>query len=161
MKFQFMCPAGHLLEGDSSQSGQQLNCPTCGVLFVIPQADPKPAEAIEQTSSDGNGDSGGELSESPFGTMLEEEPKTLHIPCPNGHELETPDNMLGQEVLCPVCQAKFLLQYRDSVEAQAKRRAAREQKEREDGQKWLQRAIIAAVFVVGSLIFMIALSATR
>ena len=34
--FQFACPAGHLLEGEESQAGQQCDCPMCGVAFVIP-----------------------------------------------------------------------------------------------------------------------------
>src|SRR5436190_10096813 len=36
MSFQFQCPQGHLLEGDPSQAGQTCNCPTCGMLFIIP-----------------------------------------------------------------------------------------------------------------------------
>jgi len=36
MAFQFLCPQGHLLQGEESQAGQQCKCPTCGTLFLIP-----------------------------------------------------------------------------------------------------------------------------
>lgn len=36
MAFQFLCPQGHLLQADPSQMGRTINCPTCGVLFVVP-----------------------------------------------------------------------------------------------------------------------------
>lgn len=36
MAFQFLCPQGHLLQADASQMGRTINCPTCGVLFVVP-----------------------------------------------------------------------------------------------------------------------------
>jgi hypothetical protein len=37
MAFQFLCPQGHLLQGDESHAGQQCQCPYCGTLFLIPQ----------------------------------------------------------------------------------------------------------------------------
>lgn len=36
MAFQFLCPQGHLLQGDESQAGQQCKCPYCETLFVVP-----------------------------------------------------------------------------------------------------------------------------
>jgi hypothetical protein len=36
MAFQFMCPHGHLLQAEPAHMGQTINCPSCGVLFVIP-----------------------------------------------------------------------------------------------------------------------------
>jgi hypothetical protein len=37
MAFQFLCPQGHLLQGDESQAGQQCKCPYCESLFLVPQ----------------------------------------------------------------------------------------------------------------------------
>src|SRR5687768_5234911 len=36
MPFQFLCPQGHLLQGDEAHTGMQTHCPQCGVLFIIP-----------------------------------------------------------------------------------------------------------------------------
>lgn len=36
MAFQFLCPQGHLLQGDESQAGQQCMCPYCSSLFIVP-----------------------------------------------------------------------------------------------------------------------------
>lgn len=46
MPFQFMCPQGHLLEGHESQMGQQVQCPICGTLLIIPTVGPTPAETV-------------------------------------------------------------------------------------------------------------------
>lgn len=37
MAFQFLCPQGHLLQGDESLAGQQCQCPYCHSLFLVPQ----------------------------------------------------------------------------------------------------------------------------
>ncbi len=43
MSFQFLCPQGHLLQGDPAQQGMQTQCPLCGLVFVIPHmAGPAP-----------------------------------------------------------------------------------------------------------------------
>ena len=36
MAFQFMCPQGHVLQGDEAHAGQAVQCPQCGTMFVIP-----------------------------------------------------------------------------------------------------------------------------
>jgi hypothetical protein len=36
--FQFYCPTGHLLEGNTSHQGQQVQCPYCRQVFLVPQA---------------------------------------------------------------------------------------------------------------------------
>ena len=144
MGFQFQCPQGHLLEGEESQAGQQCHCPTCGMLFIIPhpvaapvaQPEPQPAPAP--------------VPEPP------EEPQLLHIPCPNGHELEVPPDMIDQDVLCPHCQMQFRLRARDSVEHRRKKQMADERRDYERGQAWLNWAIAIAVIVVIGLIVMIA-----
>jgi hypothetical protein len=82
----------------------------------------------------------------------------LHIPCPKGHELEVPRDMLNQFVECPQCQAQFTLRERDSVEFKKKHSAEMERRWEKTGQAWLQWAIIFAVLVVLGLITLIALS---
>jgi hypothetical protein len=89
-----------------------------------------------------------------------EEPRIWHIPCPNGHILDTPDDMLDQDVLCPICERQFTLRKFQSVEETQKRERLREMKDEKAGQFWLKLAIgIAAVVILG-IIIMIALSAS-
>jgi len=89
-----------------------------------------------------------------------EEQRIWHIPCPNGHILETPDDMLDQDVLCPYCEKQFTLRKFQSVEETQKRERIREIREEKAGQFWLKLAIgIAAVVILG-IIVMIALSAS-
>ena len=169
MSFQFQCPQGHLLEGDPSQAGQAVNCPTCGMLFLIPAPLAAPAQVQtafgptfgppgEQASSRfAHLDSGPATSHDATATesaaqVMEaptppEEPELLHIPCPNGHELETPIDMLEQEVLCPTCNAQFRLRKKDSVEFKRKKEEVERIKEIKTGNFWLNMAIVAAVLV--------------
>lgn len=170
MSFQFQCPQGHLLEGDPTQAGQQCVCPMCGMLFIIPAPlaapQPEPAPWAPQ----------GGAQPSPWAAMAEQapaapqypgapaagaeaatatapaeqtpqEPELLHIPCPNGHELETPLDMLDQEVLCPQCQAQFKLRRRDSVEYKKKKEEEDRRREAKANKLALNAAIIAAVLV--------------
>ncbi len=39
MTFQFLCPQGHLLQGEEAHMGMQCQCPQCGVAFIIPTVD--------------------------------------------------------------------------------------------------------------------------
>jgi hypothetical protein len=54
MGFKFLCPQGHLLEGDSSQAGQPCGCPECGTTFLVPQVAPRLVED-EPAASQGAG----------------------------------------------------------------------------------------------------------
>ncbi len=36
MAFQFLCPQGHLLQGEEAHMGMQCQCPQCGTAFIIP-----------------------------------------------------------------------------------------------------------------------------
>ncbi len=47
MAFQFLCPQGHLLQGEESQAGQQCKCPYCESVFIVPA--PQPPAATEPT----------------------------------------------------------------------------------------------------------------
>jgi ribosomal protein S27E len=51
MPFQIMCPQQHLLEVHEAQVGQQVQCPMCGQLLIVPMPDTVTigAELIEET----------------------------------------------------------------------------------------------------------------
>ena len=84
-----------------------------------------------------------------------------HIPCPKGHLLETPNDMLDQDVLCPFCETQFTLRKFQSVEETEKRERARALRDELTGQLWLKWAIgIAAVVILG-VIIMIAVAASK
>lgn len=200
MSFQFLCPQGHLLEGEESQMGQQCDCPMCGMRFIIPTiagANPaghqggygapqqygggqyaQPGYSEPSYGSGYEAPSQGfdftqpidpfagavhaeqEAAADPFESAaatepVDTEPKILHIPCPAGHELETPAEMIGQDVLCPYCGVQFNLRYKDSTEYKAELAAERERKEERAGKMWFQWAIIAAVVVLLGLIGMV------
>ena len=166
MSFQFQCPQGHLLEGDPSQAGQAVNCPSCGMLFIIP-APLAPAVGPEMAPVFGSyghqpqsrfahlqvaGEGPAATTEVESAPVMEEpapppEPELLHIPCPNGHELETPVDMLEQEVLCPQCNAQFRLRKQDSVEFKRKQEEQERIKEIKTGNFWLNMAVVAVVLV--------------
>ena len=86
------------------------------------------------------------------------EPELLHIPCPNGHELETPVDMLDQQVLCPQCNAQFLLRRKDSIEFKAKKEKEDRLRSEKLEKFWLKAAIAAVVIVVLGLVAMILVS---
>jgi len=81
-------------------------------------------------------------------------PGIVHIPCPNGHELETPLDMIGQEVLCPHCGAQFRLRNEDSLEF----KHAQDIIDRKRARAWFNAAIAAAVVVLIGLATMIVIS---
>jgi hypothetical protein len=178
MTFQFTCPQGHLLEGDESFAGQPCTCPHCQMLFIIPapvavpQAAAPPVHApvasLAPPAEPALPRVGPSFSPSALPTASPAEaarpvpdvtapvePELLHIPCPNGHELDTPREMLNQEVLCPHCGAQFLLREQDSVEFKRKKQAATEAKDRKLGQTWLNWAIAIAVLVLIGLVVLI------
>lgn len=156
MAFQFQCPNGHLLEAEESQAGDHCNCPHCAVLFIIPDPPQQP---------DGPPEIYPAVPDAPvinknvaIDPTGEQEEKLLHIPCPNGHVLDTPLDMLGQEVMCPHCEAQFLLREKDSVEYKRRRRLEEERKEQRAGKLWLNWAIVFVVIVVLGLAILIILS---
>jgi len=183
MAYQFMCPQGHLLEGDASQAGQPCQCPTCGMDFIVPEAAPSLTPEISPDSAFdplaaaplppqdtfapvhsatlgvpnmGNPDpAGAGVPFDPLGT--EAATKVLHIPCPNGHLLDTPADMLGEVVVCPHCNEQFALREKDSVEFKRKKQRQEEQEAYKSGKKWLTWAIVIVAIVAISLIAMIVL----
>ena len=85
----------------------------------------------------------------------------VHIPCPNGHQLETPREILGEDAMCPICQAQFHLRLEDSIEYRRHRAEQFEQRERQIGNQWMNAAIIAAMVVLGAVICLIAAAVSR
>jgi hypothetical protein len=171
MAFQFQCPQGHLLSGDESQAGQQCHCPTCGMLFIIPQPISAPSggayepagrfaglEAAATTTAQiptfvpGRPAAGATIDAAPEAPA---EPELLHIPCPNGHELETPLDMLDQEVLCPQCNVQFRLRRKNSIEYKKTKELQEQIRLEKLGSLWLTWAIVAVVVVVVGLLGLI------
>jgi hypothetical protein len=184
MPFQFLCPQGHLLEGNESDMGLECHCPQCGTAFIIPTIDrsgqasapapvqqpaqsaiqrsrPRRDQALEALEAAAESTAPKKpakldddlLEDAGIGSVVDE--PMLHIPCPNGHELETPYDMLGQRAMCPHCGAEFKLKREKSVEY------LREQEiiERQRAKFWFQLAVIAAGFVVVVILAMIAIVA--
>lgn len=90
-----------------------------------------------------------------------EDPRIWHIPCPNGHILETPQDMLDQDVLCPYCETQFTLRKFQSVEETERREKERAIRDERAGQLWLKWSIGIAVVVIVGIIVMIAISASK
>lgn len=174
MAFQFQCPQGHLLSGDESQAGQQCHCPTCGMLFIIPQPLSTPSGGSVEAQPSGRfaglnvvGHTGSEVpafvpgggattaAAEPQAPAGPKEPEFLHIPCPNGHELETPLDMLDQDVLCPQCNVQFKLKRKNSTEYIKKKELEESIRLEKLGGLWLTWAIVAVVVVVLGLLGLI------
>jgi len=85
------------------------------------------------------GDLGGPTIE--IGDVIDEAGETLlHIPCPNGHILDVPREMIGARALCPHCQTEFRLRHEKSIEY------LREQEliDAKRAKFWFNLAIVAA-----------------
>ncbi len=166
MPFQFMCPQGHLLEGHESQMGQQVPCPVCGTLMIVPIVGANPVEAQQPGAAEQPFPGLPEAASPPnaekeAAPAVKETPKTVRILCPNGHELHTPMDMIGMQAACPQCKAEFLLRYEDSLEYVEQKRIAREQRDAAFNQAALKWSIVAAVIVFIGLITMMILASTR
>ncbi len=188
MTFQFLCPQGHLLQGEEEHMGMQCQCPQCGVAFIIPTVERSGASSSSSHSSlelapleederieeefeppdlselapgttgleklddqlftgDSLGAARIELNE-----VVDELGETLlHIPCPNGHVLDVPLDMVGSRAMCPHCRVEFRLQRELSIEH------LREQEliDARRARFWFRLAIIAAAVVGVVLVVMI------
>jgi hypothetical protein len=87
--------------------------------------------------------------------------RILHIPCPAGHELETPESMIGRDVLCPYCRAEFRVQFRDSREYRAEQQQQRMRREQRIGKAWMTWSLVAAAVVVFGIALMIAVATSN
>jgi rubredoxin len=90
-----------------------------------------------------------------------DEERLVHIPCPAGHELETPFSMIGQDVMCPICRAEFRLHYNRSREYRAEQQQQRQRREQKLGRTWMTWSLVAAALVLCGFALMIAISMSR
>lgn len=87
-------------------------------------------------------------------------PEIVHIPCPNqqcpyhGQAMEVPSNMMGQDVMCPLCQTAYTLRYEESVEYISRKEEFLRRKEERFAKSALNWAIAAAIVVVLGLVVM-------
>ncbi len=91
-----------------------------------------------------------EIAATELGTTIRDEPM-LHIPCPNGHELETPMDMVGQRAQCPHCGVEFKLRREKSIEYLHQQ----EMLDRRRAKFWFQLSIMVASFVIVVLLVMV------
>jgi len=159
MTFQFECPNGHLLEGEPSMGGQECQCPQCGIDFLVPTPPPEVAAAPPQAATDAPPVSTGPPAFDAYGASSG--PRMLHIPCPSGHMLETPADMLNQDVLCPHCGVQFMLREKNSVEFKRRKEEELARREHLQGKKWLNWAIVIGVVVLLGLATLIGVSMSR
>jgi ribosomal protein S27E len=89
------------------------------------------------------------------------EPRIVRIPCPQGHELQTPMDMVNQEVLCPICGAQFHLRYEDSIEFKEEQAELRRRKAESLNYAAMKWSIVAAVVIVLVILGMIVYMAVR
>ncbi|MCE9607435.1 MAG: hypothetical protein K8U03_21320 [Planctomycetia bacterium] len=152
MPFEFYCPQGHLLEGDDEQLGTQGRCPLCGTLFMFPKSAGVGAAGAR---SRGASSSGGAAAQEPIAPQVAvPEPRVLQVLCPRGHALETPEEMLGTEVICPQCRTQFVPTVERSVAYLRHKQRYENQKEDAKGRFWIAIAVVATAIVVVTLIGM-------
>mgnify|MGYP001828624979 CR=1 FL=1 len=95
------------------------------------------------------------VAENPFERPSAEHQSLVHVPCPKGHVLETPREMLGQHAMCPYCQAEFQLRFTDSEEYKREQEQKEERRQQKLGKAWMNWAIAVAVVVVLGVITLI------
>jgi hypothetical protein len=86
------------------------------------------------------------LARNPF--PVETLPNSFQIPCPNGHALETPPEMLGKFAMCPHCQAKFKLEREHSWEYLAQQRQRQAERDAQLSRISFHCAIVATVLTL-------------
>jgi hypothetical protein len=185
MAFQFQCPhCSNILQGDEAHAGMQCQCPMCNNPFIVPQAvapqgasatpqispaaaapqtfvtpESRPADApadLPKIDTRGPSPRNAAPPPAPPAAFEAKDPDILHIPCPECREvLETPVEMLDQDVMCPHCQAQFRLQRRDSQEFKRKREQELQLKEQKASRAWLNWAIVAVILVLLFFAFLI------
>lgn len=90
------------------------------------------------------------------------EPQIVRIPCPQGHELQTPMDMVQQDVLCPICNTQFHLRYEDSIEfkeEQAELRRIKAERMNQVALKWSIGSAVAVVLGIASMMIYLAFTA--
>jgi len=88
------------------------------------------------------------VTDSPPVTIPEGRPRLLHVKCPQGHRLEAPCVLDGQDVVCPYCGERFPFAYSESDEFQQEDRRASKtpnQPTGHGGVRWQEWAVVALV----------------
>lgn len=155
MSFEFYCPNGDLLEGDDEQLGTQGRCPICGSVFMFPKT--TLVAAREKRRRDAQNavdvaavDAAVEADPPPEPLVLE--PRVIQVLCPNGHVLNTPEELLGSEAVCLKCKVRFSPTVERSVTYLRNKHRYETQKGAAQGRFWLGVAIVAATVVVTALV---------
>ncbi len=165
MTFKFKCPAGHVLEAEPQHAGRACQCPHCGVTMRVPPAPVTVAPVIKIAGKESEyrqarwQNSTSEPVENPF--PVESISDVFHIPCPNGHPLETLPEMLGRWAMCPQCEAKFKLDRKDSVEFREFETQRLERKEAELSRRWLNGTIVAMVLTLLGVVLLFLLASAN
>jgi hypothetical protein len=123
---------------------------------VAPSAGPSAADGAAGSATGATTEKG-----EPAEPSKPEPPRIVTIPCPQGHELQTPMDMVNQDVLCPICGVQFHLRYEDSLEFQAEQAERRQRNAERMNALALRWAIGVAVVVVLGIISMIVYLAVR
>lgn len=150
-----VCICGY--RGPSVKEGARSVCPICrtpgsgaAAAPVAPPPPPAPAPAARVAPAP-----------VPTAPPAAKQRSSYRIPCPRGHVLKAPANMLGQQVFCPQCNEVFVLRETDSLEHRKQQEILDREREIAQAKLWLKRAIMAAVFVVLSFVVMIAIQFMR
>jgi len=92
---------------------------------------------------------------------VEDPNRIVRIPCPQGHELETPLSMVGMDAMCPHCGEQFTLLYENSVEHREEQALKRQQREEQFTRRLVKWSIIGGVVILLAFIVLIVVAATR
>lgn len=139
---------------ETPSNGPQTRLP--GVGGASPSGRGQTQSPFPTLAATGSGSSSPPPQKGASSTFEMKEPELLHIPCPECKEvLETPVEMLDQDVMCPHCEAQFRLRRLDSVEFKRKKEQQQRIKEQKIGKAWFNWAIIVVVLVVAFLVFLI------
>lgn len=79
---------------------------------------------------------------------------SLRIPCPNGHVHRAREAWVGREMICPECNAAFVIRATDSLEFTEERRRRQAEAEAKQAAVWITRAVVAGVVVLISFVAM-------
>jgi hypothetical protein len=121
---EFLCPNGHRIRCQASQTGRAAKCPRCGVRFRVPEATEL---NIPQTGDSGSSvfrpeffDSGvgGKWASDTAGAATKK--RSFEFLCPNGHRLHGPMDLQGKPGECPDCGSRFRIPAYEEIPADEK-----------------------------------------
>ena len=154
-------PAGHPAQGPGPATDQPMGGYVPQETGTPPAAEsemPAAETAAAPAEQDGAGPAGAEaVPAAPAGLGL---PSIVHIPCPRGHLLETPSEMVGEDAICPFCGTQFHLGYENSLEHKQLKAEEQQRREQRVSRLWLAWSIAAAVLVLGAVVALIVLASS-